>query len=79
MQPDFLPGRVYSGFTNNPTRFFNGDGTQFNVRVGPDYKRHGKKAPSAFHVYEPVSMDLFRGPKARMHLAKTMNLHGKCA
>eukprot|EP01032_Pedospumella_encystans_P015765 gene15765-18016_t len=35
------------------------DYRQFNVRVGPDYNRHKKKAPSAVPIYEPFAVDVF--------------------
>jgi len=38
----------------------NEDGEMFNLRVGPNYKKHGKKAPSGNPFYEMVSLDYFK-------------------
>ncbi len=35
------------------------DHRQFNVRVGPDYNRYKKKAPSGPPIYEPFAVDVF--------------------
>ena len=39
-------------------------GESFNLRIGPNYKANGKKAPSAEPLYETVAMDLLRSPDA---------------
>jgi len=38
----------------------NGDGTFFQLRTGPNYKKNGKKTFSLPHTYEPVSIDMFK-------------------
>eukprot|EP01034_Spumella_vulgaris_P024243 gene24243-30562_t len=35
------------------------DHRQFNVRVGPEYSRYKKKAPSGPPIYEPFAVDVF--------------------
>ena len=40
-----------------------GVGTSFNVRCGPNYKKNGKKAPSAEEMYETLSLDLVRAER----------------
>ena len=32
----------------------------YRLRVGPEYKKHKKKAPSEAQLYTPVAMDVFR-------------------
>ena len=32
---------------------------QFNVRVGPEYNRYKRKAPSSKPLYETVAVDVF--------------------
>lgn len=49
----------------------NGDGTQFKLRIGPDYKRHGKKAASISHIYAPMTIDVFKRKKIAYHLCAT--------
>jgi len=57
-----------------PVQLSNGNAPDFVVRIGPNYDKHKKKAASAMHVYEPVSVDLFKAPKIQYHLAEQMNL-----
>ncbi len=45
-----------------------GDHTVFNVRVGPNYSRNKKKAPSARPFFVPFAVDIFRlRAKVRAH------------
>ena len=74
INPGFVPGRPMAGFTNSGVILRPGDGTEFSVRIGPDYKRHGKKAPSVAHVYEVVSADIFKRPKIQLDVSSLMNL-----
>jgi hypothetical protein len=39
-----------------------GDGTEFQVRCGPNYKKHGKKEPSSRCFYELVGTRLLALP-----------------
>jgi len=77
--PLYKPWAPYAGFSlthmRKPAELADGDGADFSVRVGPAYNRHGKKAPSAKHVYEPRSIDVFKGSKIRYRLFERMNLH----
>ena len=70
----YLPGERVSADTTFPMgstvlhKSVSPDGTYwtecthdiFNVRVGPDYKKHGKKAPSHSFLYEPFGADVLR-------------------
>jgi len=44
--------------TYTPGTWFNGDGTSFNVRLGPNYKTNGTKAPSKGSVYNIFTFDV---------------------
>lgn len=74
------PGRPKAGFTT--AKFLNGgglqlmdgDGTGFNLRIGPDYKKNGKKAPSAAHVYSPLTIDCFKRSAQKQHVASAVEL-----
>lgn len=51
----------------------NGNGTEFDLRtVG--YLSHKKKAMSAFHVWEPVRVDVFKRRSAAFHVASKLTL-----
>jgi len=70
-------GRPKCGFTTAKAeglQLSNGDGTGFSLRVGPDYKKHGKKAPSASHVYAPLSIDVFKRGHQKQHVASVLQL-----
>jgi hypothetical protein len=41
----------------------------FNIRVGPDYKKHGKKSPSLSFLYEPFGADVLRSDVILSHVA----------
>ncbi len=53
---------------------YDGDGTDFSVRIGPDYKRHGKKSPSASQVYELVAADVIKCEKILYHASECVTL-----
>ena len=53
---------------------YDGDGTDFSVRIGPDYKRHGKKSPSAPQVYELVAADVIKCEKILYHASECVTL-----
>ena len=48
-----LSGSAHAGF-----ELVNGDGTSFNVRIGPNYKKTGKKAASLDAPYAVATADL---------------------
>ena len=53
----------------------NGDGTQFDLRVGPNYKLNGKKEASAMHVYNAVTCDVFKRKKSiQFHVSQRLTL-----
>ena len=43
--------------------WINIDASEFNLRVGPNYKRTGTKAPSGTSLYELVGLDIIQSPK----------------
>lgn len=49
---NFAPDRTHS--------YWNGDGTIFRVRMGPNYKKTGKKEPSKQSLFDLYAMDLVR-------------------
>mmetsp|Transcript_15481 Transcript_15481/g.31891 ORF Transcript_15481/g.31891 Transcript_15481/m.31891 type:complete len:581 (+) Transcript_15481:142-1884(+) len=49
---NYAPDRTHS--------YWNGDGTIFRVRMGPNYKRTGKKEPSKQALFDLYAMDLIR-------------------
>lgn len=51
-----------------------GDGREFELRVGPDYKKNGKKAPSAMHTYHPVAVDVIKRKSILFHAASKLTL-----
>jgi hypothetical protein len=51
-----------------------GDGSQFNVRIGPDYRKYGKKAPSAAQPYEVASADVIRRESILYHVSEHVTL-----
>ena len=55
-------------------RLSNGEGSFFQVRTGPNYKKHGKKTASASHIYSPVSIDLFKRESICFHTASQLRL-----
>lgn len=50
------------------------DSKLFHVRIGPDYNRFKKKAPSAPSLYEPVAFDIFCTKKRADHVAQRFQL-----
>jgi len=71
-------GKPKMGFTTRDAASLSmrdGAGTGFELRIGPDYKRNGKKAPSVMHVYQPVSIDVFKTkPSAVYHISQRLTL-----
>ena len=67
-------GFTTAGATAAGLAFMDGDGTGFQLRIGPDYKKHGKKAPSAMHTYHPITMDVFKRSKISWHVASKLTL-----
>tara|TARA_B110001452_G_scaffold59625_1_gene46423 strand:- start:375 stop:3281 length:2907 start_codon:yes stop_codon:yes gene_type:complete len=51
-----------------------GNGTTFAVRIGPSYKRYGKKEPSLPQVYELAAVDLIKRPTILYDVAKHIKL-----
>lgn len=64
-----LSGSAHAGF-----ELCNGDGTSFDVRIGPNYKKTGKKAPSLDAPYVVATADLLRRPKALYDVAQQIKL-----
>jgi len=55
-----LLGSAHTGY-----ELRNGDGTSFDVRIGPNYKKTGKKAPSLDAPYAVATADLLRRPNLK--------------
>lgn len=51
-----------------------GEGATFKLRVGPNYKKNGKKAPSASQMYRMVGIDIFRSEKGVSPIAPLFDL-----
>lgn len=49
-------------------------GSSFDVRIGPNYPRNGKKAPSLDSLFDLVSVDLFTTDQCALHLATRIKL-----
>jgi len=43
-----------------PHTFWNGDGGVFKVRMGPNYKKTGRKEPSIGSLFDLYTVDLVR-------------------
>ena len=74
-----VDGKPKAGFTTataagESLALLDGDGTAFDLRVGPDYKRHGRKAPSRRHMYTPVTLDVFKGKSIVYHVGQRLTL-----
>lgn len=50
------------------------DSSFFNVRIGPDYNRNKKKAPSGAPIYEPFAVDIFCAKTRVDHAASRFQL-----
>ena len=53
-------GYTLSGSAHAGYELANGDGCGFDVRIGPNYKKTGKKAPSLDAPYAVATADLLR-------------------
>lgn len=54
---------------NSPHVWRRGDDAEFKVRVGPNYKKNGRKEASTGSLYELVNVDLFKSPVAMEKLS----------
>ena len=68
--------RPKAGFTTagSALEVTDGDGTGFSLRIGPDYKKDKKKAPSLPHIYAPLAVDVFKRDAAAFHVASHLTL-----
>jgi len=55
-----LPQHLNDFVTDKTHSYWNGDGTIFRVRMGPNYKRTGKKEPSKKALFDLYAVDLVR-------------------
>lgn len=72
-----VAGRPRAGFTMADVpgvQLLDGDGTDFSLRIGPDYKKHGKKAPSIAHMYHPLTIDVYKNKKVIFHVGSRVTL-----
>ena len=70
-------GKPMAGFTTlgaQGLQLLDGDGTGFELRIGPDYKKEKKKAPSLPHIYAPLSIDVFKRSAIAFHVADKVTL-----
>jgi len=51
-----------------------GDGSFFQLRTGPNYKKNGKKTASKPHIYAPVSIDAFKRDSICYHASEHLQL-----
>ena len=51
-----------------------GDATQHVVRIGPNYKKNGKKAPSLAALYETIGVELFTHDSCVVDVASQLQL-----
>lgn len=49
-------------------------GSSFQVRVGPDYSRHGRKASSDVALYKVCAVDVYRTSKKVKHFGRAVTL-----
>jgi len=69
--------RPLAGFSTrgfDSVRLFEGTGTDFNVRTGPNYRKNGIKVPSQPHLYHPVSIDVLKHDEIIFHSAAHLTL-----
>jgi len=68
LKPGMIPNQPLEEFhleeeyvlkTCTPGTWSNGDGTSFNVRLGPNYMTNGTKAPSKGSVYDIFAFDVY--------------------
>jgi hypothetical protein len=59
----------YKTTTSTGTTFTTCNHELFHVRIGPDYPKHGLKAPSLSSLYEPIGVDTLRGDKILCNIA----------
>ena len=73
---DARDGKPKAGFTTAASglQMFDGDGASFELRIGPDYKKNGKKAPSKAHTYAPMTFDVFKRKSICFHIASKLTL-----
>jgi len=61
--------------TCTPGTWSNGDGTSFNVRLGPDYKTTGIKAPSHDSLYKIFAFDAYCTKEKKInHISRFYNM-----
>jgi len=53
-----------------PRTWCNASGKTFNVRIGPDYEVHGKKAPSLDTFYKVFAVDIYSSEKKISNIAR---------
>jgi hypothetical protein len=69
-------GKPRAGFTTAPfpsLEIANGDGTEFDLRM-LGYMSHKKKEQSAFHIWEPLRIDVIKRRAALFHVASKLTL-----
>jgi len=60
--------------STSPKTWCNAPGKTFNLRIGPDYALHGKKAPSLASIYRVFAIDIYNSEKKIANIDRFYNM-----